>query len=232
MTALAVALNGYLYAGNEDGNVYRSTDGGESWSETADLPQATYIHSLMGNWRGYIYAGAVAVTGDLYRSTDEGASWAVPFDIPENQVRTVGIAVDETLLAGTGTNGLLYRSVDSGNSWSALPAISGATVVYCAIPVFESVKYSWSGTPFLPGGDTANLLYRTVFIEDDAIDEGYLTALDFKYFKANGDELTPAEAATQNGRDEIVMVSIDMTLTLENKAVSKSTTVFLTNNRQ
>ncbi len=231
ITALSIARTGSFYAGTEDGDVYKSTTGGESWSQTGDLALATYVYSLADNWRGYIFAATVRVTGAVFRSTDEGANWTVPAPIPADQVRTLGTAVDQTLLTGTGTGGLLFRTVDSGSNWSALPAVPGVSNVYSAIPVFESVKYSWSGTPYFPGEDPANRLVRAVFGTASAVGDGYLTSLDFRYFRKNGTELTPAQRATQSGRDTIAMISISLTLTLDDKTVSKATAVYLSNNR-
>ena len=66
-----------LLAGDIDGNIYRSRDGGTSWTPTA-IANSAQINALLYDPArpGTILAG-VSDSG-IYRSTDHGARWSIP----------------------------------------------------------------------------------------------------------------------------------------------------------
>src|SRR6266850_2477863 len=99
------------------GGVYKSTDGGASWSRGLSNVSALAIDPLTPNT---LYAGVydeAANDSAVYKSTDGGASW--------NAIGLTGVggvlvlAIDPTstnLYAGTGTSGV-YKSTNSGVDW-------------------------------------------------------------------------------------------------------------------
>lgn len=106
-----------IYAAAEPVAWYTSTDGGETWSSTADG----------GAFAGAVTIEAMAVTihpapvflvatpGGLWRSTDAGQTWQPTAVL----ARVQQLAVSDTpagLLAATDEG--LYRSVDAGSTWS------------------------------------------------------------------------------------------------------------------
>jgi len=104
--------------------VYRSQDGGASWSHLRDSPEP---ETVRGEWAlgGDVFprlavdpvSGAVCVAGarGLWRSTDRGASWERLLDTPVTSVATTPAGA----LCITGPSGVA-RSDDGGRSWRAL----------------------------------------------------------------------------------------------------------------
>ena len=109
-----------LYAGAEDG-VYRSTDGGASWTALTNAFAARQVAVAPSDSR-WIYAGFgdgcySGIPGELHRSTDGGATWASasggPWAIdvnPTSPDHLVALKCDG-----------VYKSTDGGQSWTKLP---------------------------------------------------------------------------------------------------------------
>lgn len=115
LNQIAVAADGTLYLAAEAGNVYRSTDGGESWSALATPYEGSYFGVLP------LADGAVLVfglRGHLYRSEDRGASWQ---EIPTGVEATLmaGLELDGGEVVIAGLAGVLLRSRDGGRSFAA-----------------------------------------------------------------------------------------------------------------
>jgi len=115
-----------LFAGTgnstQTGAVFRSTDGGASWSKTG-LP-SVYVQALALS-PGYdsdhtLFAG----TRDhgVFKSTTGGAYWSA-MGLTTNSIQALTLspdyASDRTLFAGTWSAGV-FKSTDGGASWSAM----------------------------------------------------------------------------------------------------------------
>ena len=97
--------------------VYRSTDGGNSWTESLTVGSArtVVINPASPN---ILYA---AIDGDgIYKSTDNGENWITVSTV---LTRTMALAADPNdgniLYAGTWGNGV-YKSIDGGASWNPI----------------------------------------------------------------------------------------------------------------
>jgi photosystem II stability/assembly factor-like uncharacterized protein len=136
-----VAALGHAYAPNPDRGIYKSTDGGATWTKVldrgpetgaADLAMAannpdilfaTMWHAHRPPWSTY-----AAITGPgsgLFRSTDAGQSWArlTADGLPSGDWNRCAVAVSPTgkrvyALVDSKENPGLYRSDDGGNSWT------------------------------------------------------------------------------------------------------------------
>ncbi len=122
-----VADSSRFYAGSPQGEVFYSTDNGESWILGYTFPDTnTYP------WDGpYVYQlairnGALYAVGDpgMYRSTDQGVTWAELGELQRHYAN--GFATYTTYTAVYSTSGYLYvaasyggifRSTDNGISW-------------------------------------------------------------------------------------------------------------------
>jgi photosystem II stability/assembly factor-like uncharacterized protein len=119
-----------LYAGTADG-LYKSSQGGESWSKTGPPGTGRVLSIAVDATRNWLYAGAEK---GLFRSHDVGATWArVSQGLPEAGAVTALLAFPETaVLAGISADtrrGGFFRSSDAGASWSFLSTgITGTTV--------------------------------------------------------------------------------------------------------
>jgi photosystem II stability/assembly factor-like uncharacterized protein len=114
-----------LYAGGGSSGVFRSTDGGESWTAfRSGMPYGTGVLDLAIDLSttSTLYVGTWP--GGIYKSTDRGENWtAINNGLPSRCYFSV-VAIDPvhptTLYAGEGTEGKLYKSIDGGARWKAI----------------------------------------------------------------------------------------------------------------
>ncbi len=116
---------GYVFIAAEDSGVYRSTNGGQEWSQTNNGINYIFMLSIKVALNGDIFSGSLGV----YSSTNNGESW--------NQSGTLNAAVfcflfkpNGFILVGTG--GGIYRPTDDGSTWipvnNGLPSPSGIDI--------------------------------------------------------------------------------------------------------
>lgn len=157
MGALAVAVNaeGTVYVSTQDsaehddpatageGRVYRSTDGGETWTQTGTLTAANRIYALTALSDGAIVAGS-GLNGGFYHSVD-GNSWTLMSKLPQGEKMSgpVLTSYDVTrvykiielasgaLLVGTGNNtGDIFLTCDRGMNWISTAETGSNNVVW------------------------------------------------------------------------------------------------------
>src|SRR3989449_3553889 len=120
-----------LYAGTS-GGVFKSTDGGASWSASGLINvSALAIDPLTPTT---LYAGT-SVFGGVFKSTDGGVSWNATGSLP-GAVFVFDPLTPSTLYAGTvGASpdylGDLYKSTDGGASWSPAGLFSPFVSDFC-----------------------------------------------------------------------------------------------------
>lgn len=145
-----VAAEGPLWAPGGDRGIYKTIDGGESWTlvltidentgvtdmeldpENPDVMYAATFQRRRHIW-GYLAGGPGS---GIYKSTDGGESWReVEVGLPKGDMGKIGLAVTPadpmlvyaTIEAGDGEQGF-YRSRDKGESWERRNGyISGGT---------------------------------------------------------------------------------------------------------
>ncbi len=135
-----VGALGHAYGPNSERGVFKSTDGGATWTHVLDKGPSTGISDLAiaaaspnilyaGTWNTRrppwsTYAPLQAGSG-LYRSTDSGATWTqlTGNGLPDGDWGRVGVAVSPDgkrvyALMEAGKKSGLYRSDDGGNTWT------------------------------------------------------------------------------------------------------------------
>lgn len=143
-----------IYAGGRYDGIFRSMDGGESWTAfrgglpydlgVVDLtinpstPSTLYI----GTWHG------------VYKSTDRGENWtAIDNGLPSGCYFSV-VAIDPVkpsiIYAGEITEGKLYRSIDGGARWKVIGDGLPEHIYFASIaidPATPTTVYlgTWSG---------------------------------------------------------------------------------------
>ena len=136
-----VGALGHAYGPNPERGVYKSTDGGATWTHVldkgpnigvSDLAIASENPSVLfaGTWNAHrppwsTYAPLQGPGGGLYRSTDSGTTWAQLSGngLPDGDWGRVGVAVAGDgkrvyALIEAGKKSGLYRSEDGGNTWT------------------------------------------------------------------------------------------------------------------
>lgn len=146
-----VGVLGALWSDSEVRGVYKTTDGGKTWSRILYVGPATGVSDILMDpkdpnvlfasmWQFRRTAWGFNSGGQnsaIYKSTDGGKTWfKLTKDLPSGKLGRIGIAMapsDSNIIYAvieTGekaTNGL-WRSNDSGNSWEHLNNDFGLTV--------------------------------------------------------------------------------------------------------
>ena len=146
VTAMAVApvidplspFESAIYAGTEFGEIYKSTDEGNTWSLRSNGLGGLRVDSMVVEPTIYgaedperpsrIYAGTLG--GGVYKTIDSGSNWFLTtFDLSGiigvfvEDVEIVQEAPFATLYAATFGGGV-WRSEDNGDSWISLPTVA------------------------------------------------------------------------------------------------------------
>ena len=130
INALAISPNGNLFAGISafDGEIFFSSDNGESWNNTGHIfEHSRWSFCFAFNSSGYIFAG----TGEgIYRSTDNGVNWTeIDSGLTDNNVQSILINSQNYLFIGTQSG--VFRSTDNGNSWDEVNYGLNNTYIEC-----------------------------------------------------------------------------------------------------
>jgi len=136
-----VGALGHAYGPNDTRGVYKSSDGGATWTRVLDKGSSVGVSDLAiaigspnilfaGTWNARrppwsTYPPINGPGGGLYRSTDSGATWTplTGNGLPEGDWGRVGVAVAPDgkrvyALIDAGKKSGLYRSDDGGNTWT------------------------------------------------------------------------------------------------------------------
>ena len=155
--ALVTAPPATIYAGLEGGGVFRSTDGGATWSSFNggfSNPLTTNVRALLAPGSGTtVYAGTdsglFTSTGGAWQPLAQGAEAdpATPKKLNQS-VQSLLKTSGGAMLAGVFSGGV-YRSGDDGATWTPPPASSGMPASETVYGLTENVPgliYATSGS--------------------------------------------------------------------------------------
>ena len=120
---LFATSEGILFAGTDGAGVFRSTDGGESWT-----PVNTGLHTISGFFRDVTAFAQkrdtlyVNMVSGLFTSTDDGNSWQIVPDPPLVLITSI-LVIGDRIYIGTERRGIWYT--DDSVSW--IPVNDGFT---------------------------------------------------------------------------------------------------------
>jgi len=133
---------GEIYIGTDDGNVYRTDDGGGNWMDISKgLPEHLWVTGIYASRhnKGTVYVSLNGYRWDdfkayIYKSEDYGKTWtALGKDLPLEPVNIIKEDLINPNLIYVGTDHGLYISMDGGNAFqlmnNGLPAVSVHDVV-------------------------------------------------------------------------------------------------------
>jgi len=149
--------SGTFLAGSRSALLFRSRDGGESWTPLAFPAQlhatlnalaidpqtpATYLAALSSELPQY---------SGLLRSTDAGATWHQIPDLRNQQVRAIAFKRANSKIIAAGTDTGVFTSQDGGNTWTRISPLDNAQlrpVVALSFDPKDSATL-YAGTPHL-----------------------------------------------------------------------------------
>ncbi len=142
-----------LFLGTNENGLYKSTDGGISWSQVPGFPSSagtTFVlfdrsSSSAGTPTRTLYAGIAAKSGEtLYRSTDGGASWAPVPGGPAGLMPLQGVLDGAGNLVLTYANGLGPNNITAGAVYKLATASTTWNNITPAAPS-ASQQFGYSG---------------------------------------------------------------------------------------
>ena len=137
-----VAAYGPVWSSGGERGVYKSTDGGETWTKTLDIsentgiaeiaidpndPNTLYASAHQRRRREWTYIGGGPESG-LHKSTDGGMTWKqINKGLPDGQMGRIGIAVSPVdsdyiyaIVEAREDKGGFFRSTNKGESWTKM----------------------------------------------------------------------------------------------------------------
>ncbi len=128
VTAIGVSeINpNYVYSGTGDGNVWRSTNAGYTWTEITNTLGDIYVTSVEASpdFVDYVYVGQSGYRDNsniahIHKSTDKGNTWtSIAGNLPDMAVNAIAIIPghhDSILFVAT--DGGVYGTINGGVQW-------------------------------------------------------------------------------------------------------------------
>jgi subtilisin family serine protease len=113
-----------VYATTWGSGIYKSTDGGASWTPVNAGLGDLWLYAIVADPSSgqVLYAGANS--GGVFKSTDGGGSWfAANNGLANLNLRSLAVDPANSQLLYAGTQGGVYKSADGGGWWAATGAL-------------------------------------------------------------------------------------------------------------
>ncbi|MEO8663238.1 MAG: YCF48-related protein, partial [Bryobacteraceae bacterium] len=169
--------------------VFRSTDGGITYSVMRDLPNLAATEIAFSPAYAADRTIFIAGRGGMFRTTDGGDSWAPIGPLPGAPMNDVALspafASDNTMLAITLSN-QIWKSTNRGDSWTQMAAPAASLTVVSFNPayptqrgillgtansgLYRSTNLAASWTQALPGiNKVTSIVYSPQYVTDGTI---------------------------------------------------------------
>ena len=134
-----------IYAGDAQGAIFASADGGTSWKQQSSLPPGATINALaFDDASKKLYAASAA---GLYLSADSAKSWTKVAGLPQDIYTSIAFDLNKTqsMYVGSEQHGI-FASSDGGATWTAINNGLPATLTVHGL-VFDSDAHQlWAAT--------------------------------------------------------------------------------------
>ncbi len=156
---LMESSHGYLFFSSW-GNIYRSTNSGETWNMVMETLNSEVINDIDENTDGILFAGSTSyiggnTPGGIYRSLDNGENWDL-IGLDYHFVSSLEINSYDTIYAGTrghwsSGGGGVFKSLDeTGNLWQCV--YENNLITSMCINEFNTLIIGCSTLDGAPGG--------------------------------------------------------------------------------
>ncbi|MBP1655630.1 MAG: hypothetical protein H6Q31_231 [Bacteroidetes bacterium] len=143
------AVAGKIYAASSAG-VYRSTDGGSTWTQSTGVYSVEHIAICPGN-TSMLYSGTSS--GQVYKSTDGGSNWSVaPTGL--TGLSSMGLAVETASTVFHATVAGVFRTTNGGTLWTPVNTGISAAHITC-------VRHAPSNPSVVYAGVSGDAVYKT-----------------------------------------------------------------------
>ncbi|MEZ4986379.1 MAG: hypothetical protein R2795_15295 [Saprospiraceae bacterium] len=109
---------GFAGGGSNEGQLFKTTDGGQQWEELASFsPNRLKLAHFLNETTGWVIPDAF--TNVLYQTTDGGQTWTTA-TLPANSFWRSFYAASETewdVFGGSAGFGTMWRTTDAGQTW-------------------------------------------------------------------------------------------------------------------
>ncbi|MFH1588766.1 MAG: PKD domain-containing protein [Candidatus Diapherotrites archaeon] len=132
-------------------SVFKSSDNGNSWANLGNIwvtsMSVNNINAIIVS-NGIIFVAGSATDyvdltqkGYVFSSSDNGATWTAHYLSGSRKTRSMLLASDGKIYAGTEPNGSVFVSGDNGANWNGI-SLSGAEGIYSLFQASDSVIYA------------------------------------------------------------------------------------------
>jgi photosystem II stability/assembly factor-like uncharacterized protein len=173
-----------FYFGTLDGQIYTSTDAGQSWRLLYNFnrPKLFVDHIIVDPRDSrviYVATHRHKEPGGFFKTTDGGKTWREAQELKEEALHSMIQSAKDPNLLIVGTNRGLYRSLDAGESWSQMQTASTPDLINVESLAIDprNTNVIYAGTWHLPYKTTDNGQTWTN-IKNGILDDSDIFAID------------------------------------------------------
>ena len=163
ITSIAIEENNlnHIIAGSGTGGVWKSLDGGVTWTVLTDNLANIDVYALAmdpTNSSTYFWG---STNGSIFKSTDSGSTWGLQGSLPEGIVNKILIDPTNTQkIYASAQGGGLYKSIDGGVSWTIIESSATTGYDFEFMPGNPNTVYA-SGDKFYKSTDGGSTFFTT-----------------------------------------------------------------------
>src|SRR5689334_22825135 len=134
-----------IYAGDAQGSIFASIDGGIGWKQQSSLSPGTTVNALAFDDSGKkLYAASAA---GLYLSTDAAKSWTSVAGLPQDAYTSIAFDLKkmQSIYVGSQQHGI-FASTDGGTTWTAINNGLPATLTVHELAFDSDAHQLWAAT--------------------------------------------------------------------------------------